>query len=317
MGGARSEDRPPQVPQDARQRDEPLQARHHRAADGAYRLDGQVRPRVRLWRRLLHRLDGEARRPGHGDRDEPLRDRSRELLRGAGRRGRPVRVVPGNAEKDTVEGQYDFIFAKDLVEHLEDDGPFFRRLAQQLKPGGRTYIATQNDHSLNYLLEGTYERIYRHNKSWCGWDRTHKRFYNAPMLAARLRAVGIAPESWGSSYLVPWRFVSKRLTGKARPWKGGSISTARPAPSADLPAGVGRSWSSEEKPARATIRAPLLVGALDSRSTTESTPRRLPRAPSQRDLRIALAGFLRQVLASVLDTRADKAPTGKGLPRDP
>ena len=40
------------------------------------------------------------------------------------------------------------------------------------------------------------------------------------MLAARMRAVGITPESWGSSYLVPWRFVSKRLTGKARPWKG-------------------------------------------------------------------------------------------------
>ena len=37
-----------------------------------------------------------------------------------------VRVVPGNAETDTVDGQYDFIFAKDLVEHLEDDGPFFR-----------------------------------------------------------------------------------------------------------------------------------------------------------------------------------------------
>jgi 2-polyprenyl-6-hydroxyphenyl methylase/3-demethylubiquinone-9 3-methyltransferase len=131
-----------------------------------------------------------------------------------------VRVVPGNAETDTVDGQYDFIFAKDLVEHLEDDGPFFRRLGQQLKPGGRTYIATQNDHSLNYLLEGAYERIYRGNKRWCGWDRTHKRFYNAPMLAARMRAVGITPESWGSSYLVPWRFVSKRLTGKARPWKG-------------------------------------------------------------------------------------------------
>ena len=129
-----------------------------------------------------------------------------------------VRVVPGNAETDTVEGEYDFIFAKDLVEHLEDDGPFFRRLARQLKPGGGTYIATQNDHSLNYLLEGTYERVYRHNKSWCGWDRTHKRFYNAPMIAERLRGVGIVPECWGSSYLFPWRFVSRRLTGKARPW---------------------------------------------------------------------------------------------------
>jgi 2-polyprenyl-6-hydroxyphenyl methylase / 3-demethylubiquinone-9 3-methyltransferase len=130
-----------------------------------------------------------------------------------------VRVVPGNAEKDTVDGEYDFIFAKDLVEHLEDDNAFFRRLAQQLRPGGRTYIATQNDHSLNYLLEGTYERMYRGNKQWCGWDRTHKRFYNGPLLARRLRENGIVPECWGSSYLFPWRFVSRRLTGKARPWK--------------------------------------------------------------------------------------------------
>lgn len=131
-----------------------------------------------------------------------------------------VTIVPGNAETDTVEGEYDFIFAKDLVEHLDDDGPFFQRIARQLKRGGRTYIATQNDHSLNYLLEGTYERLYRGNKVWYGWDRTHKRFYNAPMLADRLRKAGIAPESWGSSYLVPWRFVSRRLTGKARPWTG-------------------------------------------------------------------------------------------------
>jgi 2-polyprenyl-6-hydroxyphenyl methylase/3-demethylubiquinone-9 3-methyltransferase len=130
-----------------------------------------------------------------------------------------IRVVRGNAERDTVEGRYDFIFAKDLIEHLDDDGPFFRRLGEQLRSGGRTYLATQNDHSLNYLLEGGYEHLYRGNRRWCGWDRTHRRFYNAPMLERRMRDVGIAPECWGSSYLVPWRFVSKRLTGKPRPWK--------------------------------------------------------------------------------------------------
>ena len=94
-----------------------------------------------------------------------------------------VRVVEGDAEQDTIAGQYDFIFAKDLVEHLEDDSPFFRRLGTQLRRGGRTYLATQNDHSLNYLLEGSYERLYRGNAQWYGWDRTHRRFYNAPRLA--------------------------------------------------------------------------------------------------------------------------------------
>lgn len=128
-----------------------------------------------------------------------------------------VAVTQGNAERDTAGGEYDFIFAKDLIEHLEDDQPFFRRLGEQLRPGGGTYLATQNDHSLNYLLEGTYERVYRGNKGWYGWDRTHCRFYNAPLLAERMREVGIVPECWGSSYLFPWRFVTKRLTGKPRP----------------------------------------------------------------------------------------------------
>jgi len=128
-----------------------------------------------------------------------------------------VHVTQGNAERDTVDGQYDFILAKDLIEHLDDDGPFFRRLGAQLKPGGYTYLATQNDHSLNYLLEGGYERYYRGNTNWYGWDRTHRRFYNAPMLARHMHAVGIAPERWGSSYLVPWRMITKRLTGKVRP----------------------------------------------------------------------------------------------------
>jgi len=131
-----------------------------------------------------------------------------------------VHAVCENAERYTVEGQYDFIFAKDLIEHLEDDRPFFHRLGQQLRPRGRVYIATQNNHSLNYLLESTYERTYRGNKSWCGWDTAHRRFYNAPMLAQRLREAGIVPERWGSSYLFPWRFVTKRVTGRLRPWSG-------------------------------------------------------------------------------------------------
>lgn len=129
-----------------------------------------------------------------------------------------VHVVCGNAERDTIDGQYDFIFAKDLIEHLDDDGPFFHRLGAQLKTGGGTYLATQNDHSLNYVLEGSYERLYHGNKDWYGWDRTHRRFYNAGVLARHMRAVGIVPEHWGSSYLFPWRFVTKRLTGRPRPW---------------------------------------------------------------------------------------------------
>ncbi len=131
-----------------------------------------------------------------------------------------LRVELGNAEEDTVGGRYDFVFAKDVIEHLDDDRPFMRRLARQLNAGGYAYVATQNDHSLNYLIEGTFERYWHGNKHWYGWDKTHRRFYNAPMLARLLREVGLEPTSWGSTYLLPWRFVTRRLTGKPRPWRG-------------------------------------------------------------------------------------------------
>lgn len=131
-----------------------------------------------------------------------------------------LQVMVGNAEEDDIGGRYDFVFAKDVIEHLDDDRPFMRRLGRQLKSGGHAYIATQNDHSLNYLIEGGYERFWRGNRQWFGWDRTHRRFYNAPMLARLLREVGLEPTRWGSTYLFPWRFVTRRLTGRARPWRG-------------------------------------------------------------------------------------------------
>lgn len=128
-----------------------------------------------------------------------------------------VHVIEGNAEVEGAPGEYDFIFAKDLIEHLDDDGPFLARISEQLKPGGRVYIATQNDRCLNYWIEGSFEKYVRGDKEWMGWDRTHFRFYNPSNLREKLGRVGIDCERWGSSYLVPWRFLTKRLTGKARP----------------------------------------------------------------------------------------------------
>ena len=134
-----------------------------------------------------------------------------------------MEITLANADTDAVDGEYDFVFAKDVVEHLDDDRAFFRRIGAQLRPGGGVYIATQNNHCLNYLVEGSYERFVRGNRSWLGWDKTHRRFYNAPLLARRLREAGIQPEHWGSSYLFPWRFITKRLTGKQRPWRGFTV----------------------------------------------------------------------------------------------
>jgi 2-polyprenyl-6-hydroxyphenyl methylase/3-demethylubiquinone-9 3-methyltransferase len=130
-----------------------------------------------------------------------------------------VHVIEGNAEVEGVPGDYDFIFAKDLIEHLDDDGPFLERISEQLRPGGHVFLATQNDRCLNYWIEGNFEKYVRGDKEWMGWDRTHYRFYNPRSLKEKLNRVGIDPERWGSSYLVPWRFLTKRLTGKPRPWE--------------------------------------------------------------------------------------------------
>jgi 2-polyprenyl-6-hydroxyphenyl methylase/3-demethylubiquinone-9 3-methyltransferase len=137
--------------------------------------------------------------------------------------GDRVHIDLANADTDAVDGIYDFVFAKDVVEHLDDDRAFFRRVGTQLTPGGGVYIATQNDHCLNYLIEGSYERFVRGNRQWFGWDKTHRRFYNAPLLTRRLREAGIEPVRWGSSYLFPWRFITKRLTGTQRPWRGWTV----------------------------------------------------------------------------------------------
>src|SRR5438132_1216856 len=42
-------------------------------------------------------------------------------------------------------------------------------------------------------------------------------------LANADREAGIQPEHWGSSYLFPWRFITKRLTSKQRPWRGFTV----------------------------------------------------------------------------------------------
>jgi len=134
--------------------------------------------------------------------------------------GERVHLCQGDAESLKIEGRFDFVFAKDLLEHLVEDQAFLERVALQLRPGGHIFLATQNDHSLNYWTEGFFQRHIRGQAEWMGWNREHLRFYNARTLTEKLRRAGFSPERWGASYLVPWRFLTRRLTGKLRPWSG-------------------------------------------------------------------------------------------------
>jgi len=104
-------------------------------------------------------------------------------------------------------GEFDTIMAKDIVEHIEDDQGFLEDLAATQKPGGRLVLSTQNSFSLNYLIEGSYNKYRMGNPDWCGWDKTHLRFYTPGSLREKLTRAGYRPDAWASVYIVPYNIV--------------------------------------------------------------------------------------------------------------
>lgn len=111
------------------------------------------------------------------------------------------------------QGQkFDFIFVKDVVEHVEDDNKFLNDITKLLKDQGQLFLSTQNSRSLNYLVEGGFNR--KRGIPWCGWDPTHLRFYDASTLEKKLSDAGLKPVCWLGNYHVPYRFVSALATRK-------------------------------------------------------------------------------------------------------
>lgn len=65
-----------------------------------------------------------------------------------------------------LEGrQYDLVLAKDVIEHIEDDERWVASVARVLKPSGTFIFSTHNDRCLNYLIERTYHRTWRGDKT--------------------------------------------------------------------------------------------------------------------------------------------------------
>ncbi|MGE0821954.1 MAG: class I SAM-dependent methyltransferase [Candidatus Binatia bacterium] len=100
---------------------------------------------------------------------------------------------------------FDFVFAKDVLEHVEDDKHFVERLSSVLVPGGLLLLSTQNSLSLNYVIEGFYQRYLRGRREWMGWDPTHVRFYNYFSLKKLLLAHQLQPLEWVGTYHIPYR----------------------------------------------------------------------------------------------------------------
>lgn len=103
---------------------------------------------------------------------------------------------------------YDMIYAKDLIEHVEDDVALIKDLYSVLKPGGKIILTTQNNRSINYCLEAGLRKILKPHTKWMGWDRTHLRFYNPKLLKSLLNEVGIREVRFNSGYIIPYKLFS-------------------------------------------------------------------------------------------------------------
>jgi 2-polyprenyl-6-hydroxyphenyl methylase/3-demethylubiquinone-9 3-methyltransferase len=110
--------------------------------------------------------------------------------------------------------RFDVILIKDVIEHVTDDQALLDAAARAITPGGVIVLSTQNSLSLNYLIEGTYQRHIRGNKAWCGWDPTHLRFYTPPKLGRKLVNAGFSPVAWRSAYIVPYKLPAPRGSNK-------------------------------------------------------------------------------------------------------
>jgi 2-polyprenyl-6-hydroxyphenyl methylase/3-demethylubiquinone-9 3-methyltransferase len=111
--------------------------------------------------------------------------------------------------------RFDIVIAKDIVEHVEEDQQFLLDVSRCQDPSGMLILSTQSSQSLNYLIEGTYQKYWRGNRDWRGWDQTHVRFYTPASLRRRLAIADYRPDRWASVFLVPYNLPSWLLLLKA------------------------------------------------------------------------------------------------------
>jgi 2-polyprenyl-6-hydroxyphenyl methylase / 3-demethylubiquinone-9 3-methyltransferase len=130
---------------------------------------------------------------------------------------RRIRTICSEAfPRELVERRFEVVILKDVIEHIPDDKALLLSLAQCQDAGGRLLLSTHNTWSLNFLVEGTYNRWWRGDKSWFGWDPTHLRFYTPRSLTRLFRRAGYRTRHWGGVYLIPYDMLSSLLLGRRR-----------------------------------------------------------------------------------------------------
>jgi 2-polyprenyl-6-hydroxyphenyl methylase / 3-demethylubiquinone-9 3-methyltransferase len=120
-----------------------------------------------------------------------------------------IRMIQSESFPPVLKDErFDVILAKDIIEHIQEDQQFLADLSGCQHRGGVLLLSTQNSCSLNYLLEGGYQKYWRGNTGWCGWDQTHLRFYTSTSLRKMLEKAGYRTERWGGVYVVPYNILS-------------------------------------------------------------------------------------------------------------
>lgn len=121
--------------------------------------------------------------------------------------------INADATNINIDKKFDFIFVKDVIEHIPEDVKFLKNMNEHLKEGGLIFLKTQNSMCLNYLLEGIPRRI-RGDYKWMGWDNTHVRFYTFKSLNTKLSEANYEVIKTFGTYHIPYKILSRKLTGK-------------------------------------------------------------------------------------------------------
>jgi len=142
-------------------------------------------------------------------------DSFEQILKGNASLHPQANFILGDATTIKLKEKFHFIFAKDIIEHIEEDINFLRNMNKHLIEDGLLLINTQNSFSLNHLIEGGWAFL-RGNKKWCGWDPTHVRFYNTWILKQKLNSAGFKIIKQFGCYYFPYRFISSKLFGEVK-----------------------------------------------------------------------------------------------------
>jgi SAM-dependent methyltransferase len=105
-----------------------------------------------------------------------------------------LRLLTADVLRDEIPGDYDLVFANQIVEHLAHPDQLVQRLLHRLKPGGRLVMTTPNHDYVKNALPGFRElgdpRDWEHRQNTADADG-HFYAYRADELAGVFRACGL------------------------------------------------------------------------------------------------------------------------------